>query len=152
MFRNAHDAYLENRVMSADPLELVRMLYAAAVERVGEARRHLATGDIAARSRAISKATEVIAELDGSLDHTRGGELSRRLQELYTYMRQRLLEANFRQEDSPLAEVAGLLSTLMEAWQGVDTRPEPARRAAEPEPVRHWGFAAEPAPAHAWSF
>ncbi|HEU0367853.1 MAG TPA: hypothetical protein VFR42_01505, partial [Candidatus Acidoferrum sp.] len=34
-------------------------------------------------------------------------------------MTRQLMEANFRQREEPLAEVLGLLSTLLENWQGV---------------------------------
>ena len=42
MKSNRHDAYLESRVLSADPVELVHMLYQACVQAVREARHHLA--------------------------------------------------------------------------------------------------------------
>ena len=119
MWQNAHDAYLESRILSASPLELVRLLYQACTGEVREARRYLAEGDIAARCRCISRAHCILTELALSLDHERGGELSTRLARLYDYMQRRLLEANFRQEDAPLSEVLGLLATLGEAWSDI---------------------------------
>src|ERR1035441_10518135 len=118
MWQNAHDAYLESRVLSADPVELIHLLYEAAIEAVREARRYLAEGEIAARSRSITKAFGILQELVAALDHERGGEISGRLGQLYDYMQRRLLEANFEQIAQPLAEVLGLLATLAEAWQG----------------------------------
>src|SRR6185295_10441697 len=100
-----NQTYLEARVMSATPLELVRILYDAARQAVEEARRCLAAGDIAARSRQISKAGSILVELAASLDESRGGEIARRLKALYDYMGMRLLDANVRQADEPLAEV-----------------------------------------------
>jgi flagellar protein FliS len=128
MWQNAHDTYLESRILAADPLELVRMLYQAASEAVREARHQLASGAIAERGRSITKAGEILSELTGSLDYSRGGELSARLAELYTYMNGRLTEAHVRQSDGPLAEVLGLLATMSEAWDGVkaQTAPEAA--------------------------
>ena len=120
------DAYLESRVMAADPVELIRMLYQAAIDSVQAARRHLAAGEIAERSNAIGHAIAVVSELDASLDHQAGGRLSRGLAELYTYMRRRLTEANLRQEDGPLAESEWLLATLLEGWRRVSvSSPEP---------------------------
>src|SRR5271170_3550294 len=107
------DAYLESRILTADPLELVRMLYRAAVDCTRRARAHLAGGRIAERSREICRALALISELSGSLDHARGGALSRNLVELYDYMQRRLLEANARQKAEPLAEVESLLATLL---------------------------------------
>jgi flagellar protein FliS len=130
MWQNARDAYLEERILSADPVELVHLLYEASITAVGDARRHLAAGDIRARARSISKACEILAELTGSLDHEQGGEISQRLAQLYAYMHRRLLEANFQQSDKPLAEVAGLLATLAEAWEAVRWKAQPEAAAA----------------------
>jgi flagellar protein FliS len=133
MWNNGHDAYLESRVLSADPLELVNMLYQASTAAVREARHHLAEGRIAERSREINKAFEILVELGSSLDHERGGEISQRLALLYDYMRRQLLDANMQQSDPPLIEVLGLLSTLSEAWSGVRVAEvRPIERASSP--------------------
>ena len=41
MGNNAHDAYLESRILTAEPMELVRLLYQAATGAVRDARRCL---------------------------------------------------------------------------------------------------------------
>lgn len=148
MWENAQEAYLEQRVLSADPLELVRLLYQAAIAAVRDARRALGEGEIAARSRSISKACGIVLELNAALDHAQGGEISMRLAALYDYMLRRLLESNMQQSDPPLADVLSLLSTLSEAWQQT-------RVAAEPVPVENaWRAQSETALAagsQAWS-
>jgi len=137
----AHEAYLTQRILSADPVELVRMLYRALSESVEAARAHLASRNIRARSAAISKAVDILAELAGTLDHKRAPELSRSLAALYDYMQRRLLEANFRQAGEPLAEVLDLVRTLAEGWHGVsgDTTsaaaPDAAHTPAAPKNV-----------------
>lgn len=131
MWNSAHDAYVESKVLSADPLELVRLLYQTAPSSVADARRFLAAGQIAERSRSINRACEVILELNAALDHTRGGAISERLAALYQYLLNRLLEANFQQSDAALAEVSRLLSTLDEAWQQI----RPQRVEVTPTPV-----------------
>ena len=142
MWRNAHDTYLEERILSAGPVELVHLLYQAAITAVGDARRYMAGGEILARARAISKACDILLELTSSLDRERGGDMSVRFGQLYGYMHRRLVEANFRQSDEPLAEVAGLLAILAEAWEGVraeTNRPASGEtawlHARAPEPV-----------------
>ncbi|HXA52843.1 MAG TPA: flagellar export chaperone FliS [Candidatus Acidoferrum sp.] len=125
MWNNGHDAYLESRVFSAGPIELVNLLYQACIQSVRDARHFLAKGDIAERSRSINKACEVVMELNSSLDRERGGEIAQRLALLYDYMLGRLLDANIQQSDAPLAEVLSLLATLGEAWEGVRPPAEP---------------------------
>lgn len=139
MYRDANDAYLEDRVLSAGPVELVRMLYQAASGAVREARRLLKAGEIAARSMAITRACDVLAELTGSLDRERGGEIAVRLSQLYDYMTLKLVEANTLQQDALLAEVLGLLGTLAEAWEGM----EQGVQAAAPAP-KAWERPAPP--------
>jgi len=155
MATSAHDAYLEEKILSADPVELVRMLYCAAIESVEQARRHLAARDIPQRSAAISKAVEILVELSGSLDHERSPELSRRLAELYDYMGSRLLAGNFEQAEAPLAEVVKLLETLAEAWNGLPLSVPPEKPAPHPA-ARQWNpFSASSEPEgalHGWSF
>src|ERR1039458_3301127 len=105
MYANAHGASRASRALSAGPVELIRLLCQGASGAVRDARRHLDVGAIADRSRSISKACGVLAELISSLDRERGGEIAQRLGQLYDYMHARLIEANLQQADAPLAEV-----------------------------------------------
>ena len=147
MWNNGHDAYLESRVLSADPVELVNLLYQAATQAVRDARYHLAKGDIVERSRSINKACEILMELNSSLDRKQGAEIAMRLAQLYDYLLSRLLEANMQQTDAPLAEVLSLLTTLSEAWEGV----RPAAAAAVPDNVWAQSPAQESYASHGWS-
>ena len=146
MLHSAHDAYLESRVLSADPVELVVMLYQAAIGAVQEARRHLADGKIAERSKAISRACDIVLELQSALDKERGGEIAARLGALYAYMLRRLLEANLQQADAPLGEVLGLLSTVAEGWAGIRKPAAPQAPASTP-----WTYAVAEEPAAAYA-
>jgi flagellar protein FliS len=112
----AYANYFESEVLGATRIELVRALYRGAMEAIAQARRHLASGEIRERSRQITKAWQILAELTRSIDHMQGGDLGRSLVELYVYMQNRLLEANAQQSAEPLAEVERLLATLAEAW------------------------------------
>lgn len=148
MWQSAHNTYMEERVLSAAPVELVGLLYQGAAAAVRDARRHLASGDILSRSRAVTKACELIGELAGALDFARGGDIALRLGRLYEYMLRRLTEANFGQVDKPLAEVLSLLATLSEGWTAIAAQTPPQR-----EPQTAWTQPpVECAGAQAWSF
>jgi flagellar protein FliS len=114
-----HDNYRDTEILNAEPVHLVSILFRAAVEAVRTARRHLAAGAIRERSRQITKANSIVHELLRSLDARKGGDIARSLGPLYVYISTRLLEANARQIDAPLADVERLLSTLIEAWSEV---------------------------------
>jgi flagellar secretion chaperone FliS len=124
-------AYLETRILSADPIELVQILYEHAILAVQEARRQLTAGDIAARSRAVSKCVAILGELEGCLDHKTGGTLSQELARLYSYLQGQLTLGNFQQTDAPFEVVESVLLTLAEGWKAVGALP--AEQAA-PQP------------------
>jgi flagellar secretion chaperone FliS len=120
-----HDKYLETEILSADPVKLVCMLYRGAIEATVTARRHLKAREIRERSRQITRTLEILRELSRSLD-PHYEEISRPLRELYAYMQTRLIEANAKQIDAPLAEVEQLLSTLLEGWKAAIPAAAPA--------------------------
>ena len=132
------DSYQEAQILSASPLELVCLLYRGALESIASARECLASGDIAGRSCAITRALKILVELSVSLDHQHAAQFSRTLAELYNYVQKLLIEANCRQVDSPLAEAQTLLSTLLEAWEKCEptrTLPTPGNTRVEYVPV-----------------
>ena len=116
----SYDPYEQARceaVEEADPLELVVMLYDGALAAVRAARNHLAAGRIRERSREISRATEIVLELSGSVTAGADARLATRLKQLYVYVLDQLREGNFRQADAPLAEAQHVLEVLAEAWR-----------------------------------
>lgn len=116
-------AYLENDVLSMEPLDLTRLLYAKAIERLHQARHYLEAGKIRERSEAIAHVQEIVMELQASLNGG-AGEIAESLAALYCYIQLRLADANARQARPPLDEAVALLETLYEGWK--DCRPEPA--------------------------
>lgn len=121
MTNTAYDRYLEAEVLGADPLKLVWLLCRGAIDASRSARVCIQNRDICGRCRNVNRAWNILAELAASLDHSQGGELSRRLAGLYSYLQTRLIEANVKQSSAPLDEVETLLSTLAEAWQSAHT-------------------------------
>ena len=97
--------YYEQMILNAEPGELIRLLYQRAISSVREAREHLAHKRIAERSKAVSRAYAAIEQLIVALRPENAPELCSRLQGLYVYVQQRLLDANMQQADGPMAEV-----------------------------------------------
>jgi flagellar protein FliS len=134
MRTNRYQSYFEDEILAANPLRLIQLLYRGALDSIASARRCLKAGDIRARSRAVSKAMEIVTELSLALDHTAGGELSRNLAELYAYAQRLLIRGNTEQSDPPLAEAERLLSTLLEAWQACPAPATPGNGQDAPRP------------------
>lgn len=114
--------YFEQTILNADPVELTAMVYQRAIVCVRDAREHLRHGRIAERAVSIVRAYTALAELLSALRPEMAPEFAGRMLGLYVYMQQRLLDANLQQDDSPLEEVLGLLSTLAEAWSAVGSQ------------------------------
>lgn len=117
-----YEQYLEGNVLTASPLELVRMVYRFVIDNVRDASRCTEAGDIEGRGRAVNRATGGILELMTSLNHQQGGELSERLSELYGYMASRLLQGHLEQVGEPFHEVEKLMLTLLDSWENVDNQ------------------------------
>jgi flagellar protein FliS len=113
------NSYLESRILAADPVELIHILYEHALAQVRTARASQQAGDIAGRANAVTKVLAILGELEGSLDHKAGGSISLNLARLYEYMRRKLLEASAMRQTEPLDEVESLLTTLEEGWSAM---------------------------------
>ncbi len=111
---------VETGVGTADPHQLILMLFDGALLCVVSARQHMEAQNIAAKGENISKAINIIANgLKASLDMAAGGELAERLAALYDYMCERLLLANMKNNTAALEEVRSLLHELKGAWEGI---------------------------------
>ena len=135
--------YYEQMILNAEPVELIRLLYQRAISSVREAREHLAQKRIAERSKSVTRAYAAIEQLIVSLRPETAPELCARLRGLYAYMQQRLLEANMRQVDAPLAEVLDLLTTLEEGWSGVMEQMKPREAEARLSRGGPWTMAGQ---------
>jgi len=126
----SHRAYakvdLTGNVASASPVRLVQMLYDGALKAIWAAQEHIKQQNVSGKGQSITKAIAIIGELDASLNHEVGGEISSRLSALYDYMTRRLLHANLKGDPLVLKEVEDLLSALREAWVEIANLPEEA--------------------------
>ncbi len=111
--------YFQHTILNADPVALTVMVYQKGITSIREARVYLREGQIRERSEAIMRAYAAIVELLTTLRPENAPGIGESLGALYTYMMERLIEANMKQSDGPLEEVLNLLVTLSEAWNGV---------------------------------
>jgi flagellar protein FliS len=128
-YRTGAKAYarvgVESGAMSASPHQLIVMLFDGAKTAIGMARHHMASGDVAAKGSAISKAVNIVdsglkAALDATAAGPDGAELVGRLSALYDYVIQRLTYANLRNDTKALDEADGLLENIASAWREID--------------------------------
>jgi flagellar protein FliS len=117
MISDPYRDHIQEAILSADPLELVAMLYTGLRDSINKARWAIHQGDIRGRAKAVSRGLEILVELSTSLDRERGGEIAARLSSLYAFLAECLQKANFQQEEGPLEQAEELVSTLASAWQ-----------------------------------
>ena len=110
--QRAHRDYLESRILSAHPVEVVHMLYQVAIDNLNAALTHLKSGDRFARATTVSRAQEAVNELRVSLDHSVNASYSHTLAGLYGYVLQQIIAGNARQTEQPFQEALSILTTL----------------------------------------
>lgn len=108
--------YLQTQVSTTTQGDLVIMLYDAALKFLHQAREKILEKNYAQKGILISKALDILAELQGSLNVNKGGELAERLQKLYFFCSSRLLTANLKMDVDKIDEVVGILTGLRDAF------------------------------------
>jgi flagellar biosynthetic protein FliS len=112
------DPFLEDRVMAASNVELVRILFRAALGEVARARQCLACGDVLGRSRALSKASGMVGELSNSLVETpESSAFCAEMRRLYDFVLYCFASAHAEQREAPLADAERVLGSLLEGWE-----------------------------------
>lgn len=111
---------VNSAVLDATPHRLVSLMLAGIRERLKLASACMEVGDLPRKGQAISEASLIISELDGSLDHAAGGEIADGLAALYDYSQRRLTEANLNNDAVIVQEVDGLIADIQAAWLQID--------------------------------
>jgi flagellar secretion chaperone FliS len=117
---DAKSSYREAAVRGASPVRLVICLYEQAIEDLRRAVIAQEKGDIESRTSGINHALKVIAQLQGSLDMERGGEVAKNLQRFYNVVRTGLIQAQAQQSGRIVEQQISQLAIVHEAWLEVD--------------------------------
>jgi flagellar protein FliS len=114
---------VESGVMSANPHQLIVLLFDGALASIRAARIHMQAGNVAEKGAAISKALDIVNNgLAAALDAERGGEVAERLGSLYDYIARLLLAANLHNDEQSLDEAEGLLEDISGAWREIGSQ------------------------------
>jgi len=114
-----HDNYQKVQIETNDPIKLVVMLYEGAINFLEQAKRRLDENQIAEKGILINKVVAIVSELQSSLNLKEGREVAGSLDRLYTYMINRLVEANANNDTAILNEIINHLRTLKSAWSNL---------------------------------
>lgn len=118
---------VESHVLSASPHKLINMLFDGALKAIKAAKLHMEQQNVPAKAQSISKALDIVnMGLAAALDKEKGGELAERLEQLYSYVAELLLQANLKNDVAKLDEAAELLEQIGSAWKEIQPQVEGA--------------------------
>jgi flagellar protein FliS len=116
-------AYQTVQTITADPGRLVLMLFDGAARYLGQAQRALDRGQLSAFGTAMSQAQAIVTELSDALDRRGGSEVADNLARIYDFLLRHIAQAITRRSRRHVEEVAGILRTLREGFEGAVEAP-----------------------------
>ena len=114
---NAYSQYNNSKVLTASPAELTLMLYEGAIKFCNIA-------IVAVEQKDIEKAHNHIIKVERIIDYFRQTldmeiPVSEDFERVYSYLSQRLVEANIKKDKEILEEVNGHLRSMRDTWKEV---------------------------------
>lgn len=119
MIAQRANQYQQTQIMTSSRVQIVVLLYDAAVQSMELARHAIETNNLADKGRFLGRAISIVGELDCALDYEQGGEIARSLHRLYEYALAELVGANARNDARKLEGVLRCLNVLREAWREI---------------------------------
>ncbi len=118
MYQNAYvQRYQQNQIASASKEQILLMLYDGAIKFIRQARQGLKNGDRKQKGEGISRAVNIVGELDATLDFNIGGEIAENLDALYHFIIRQLTQGNLKDDDQALSVAESLLLDLRQTWE-----------------------------------
>ena len=114
--KSAYQKYKTTSIQSASREKLLLMMYEGAIKFTKLAIQAAEEKKIADRGVNIGRAYDIVMELNNTLDHRVGGDISKNLEQLYMFMTDQYTKANISGNPEPLRDVLKLLETLYEGW------------------------------------
>jgi len=119
---NGFKAYQEVGVKTASQGSLVVMLYEGAVSHLQDAialvddDNKVKAQDIESFGKHLQKVTDIISELEASLNMEQGGEIAKSLMALYIFFNKQLLADAVSHDKKNLLSIHKMLSDLLDSW------------------------------------
>ena len=112
-----YQQYERSKILTASPAELTLMLYEGAIKYANIAIVAIEKGEIEKAHNSIRKVERIIEEFQVTLDHKY--PVAKDFDEVYKYLRRRLLEANIKKDKAIMEEILGHLRTMRDTWKEV---------------------------------
>ena len=112
-----YQQYEKNKIATASPAELTLMLFEGAIKFENIAIGAIEKGEIEKAHNNIRKVERIIEEFQITLNHDY--PVAKDFDEVYTYLKRRLLEANMKKDKEIMEEVLKHLRTMRDTWKEV---------------------------------
>lgn len=109
--------YNNSKVMTASPAELTLMLYEGAIKFCNIAIMGIEQNDIEKAHINIKKTQQIISEFRATLDFNY--PVAKEFENVYTYLAERLVEANIHKDKDIMEEVLGHIRGMRDIWKEV---------------------------------
>jgi flagellar protein FliS len=119
MYAPALETYRRQRVETASPMQLVRMLYDAMLEDAHDAKTALCDKDYAAAHNALVHAQKIVEELDRAVDLEKGGQIAVNLKRLYDFLMRRLIYVNITKSLTAMEDTQAVMEAMHNMWSSV---------------------------------
>lgn len=113
---NAYNVYKNNSINFASKEQLLLMLLDGSVKFAKIARQAILDKDIMKAHENIIKTQNIYYELMTSLDVNQGGDWAKNLMGIYTFIVEKLVQANIRKDVSVMDEVMPLIEDVRDTW------------------------------------
>jgi flagellar protein FliS len=111
---NAYQQYQYNSIMSASPEHLMIMMFEGAIKFVKLARKDIEEKNMAGANYNLTRAQDIITELDQSLDMSY--DVSENLSGVYDFIYRQLVDANIKKDIQILDVVESMMTELKDTW------------------------------------
>jgi flagellar protein FliS len=121
---NRYQAYRQVEVNTANRGNIVVMLYTGAITFLKKTKVHIENKEYESKSKYMTKALNIIDELNIALDLQKGGEVAKNLKSIYLFLDRYLNEANFDNDLVKIEHSIQILDKLKSAFEEIIKNPE----------------------------
>jgi flagellar protein FliS len=119
--KNAFE-YQKIAVNSASPVGLVIMLYDGALRFMERGKEAIIARDLTKQDDQLRRAQKIVLELMTTLDMNRGGDVAKNLFALYSYVIERLVDANIKDDTQAVDDAMKVFTGLRSSWAELERR------------------------------
>ena len=115
MYTNAYGVYKNNSVNFASKEQMLLMLLDGAVKFAKRGKLAIQEKDIKMAHNSITRTQDIFTELKVTLD-TSAGEWAEQMFNIYSFINDRLLQANIKKDEAIMDEVIPLIEEVRNIW------------------------------------